>query len=195
VLDFEILDSEALGAFITADARGPSPEARRIIVSLELLRRADNLEQLGTSAPNIDVVIVDEAHHMRSPGRASNALGEVLSSLAETLIFLTATPLNLGRADFFQLMHLLVPEEFPQYDTFEDCGIDPHVVASSSTVETGTPPMCVGDTSGASPRGSATATSRCACPIGCGPSEARASRRSMSTATLAARPGACRVRR
>lgn len=42
----------------------------------------------------------------------------MLSNLGETVLFLTATPLNLGRDDFFQLMHLLVPEEFSDYRTF-----------------------------------------------------------------------------
>jgi len=55
---------------------------------------------------------------MRNLGTATNTLGEVLTGLAETVVFLTATPLNLGRDDFFQLMRLLVPEEFPQFDTF-----------------------------------------------------------------------------
>jgi hypothetical protein len=82
------------------------------------MRRAENLEALGTAAPSIDVVIVDEAHHMRNLGTATNELGDVLTGLAETVVFLTATPLNLGRDDFFQLMRLLVPEEFPQLDTF-----------------------------------------------------------------------------
>ena len=56
----------------------PSPEPRRVIASLELMRRAENLEALGTAAPSLDVVIVDEAHHMRNLGTATNDLGEVL---------------------------------------------------------------------------------------------------------------------
>jgi superfamily II DNA or RNA helicase len=118
LLDFEVLDGAGFRDFVAADVDGPSPEPRRVIASLELMRRAENLELLGTAAPSLDVVIVDEAHHMRNLGTATNALGEVLTSLAETVVFLTATPLNLGRDDFFQLMRLLVPEEFPQFDTF-----------------------------------------------------------------------------
>ena len=118
LFDFEVLDGQGFREFVTADRGGPSPEPRRVIASLELMRRAENLEALGTAAPSLDVVIVDEAHHMRNLGTATNELGEVLTGLAETVVFLTATPLNLGRDDFFQLMRLLVPEEFPQLDTF-----------------------------------------------------------------------------
>ncbi|MEN3284721.1 MAG: hypothetical protein V7607_5861 [Solirubrobacteraceae bacterium] len=118
LIDFEVLDGPSFRDFVSSDADGPSPEPRRVIASLELMRRAENLEALGTAAPSIDVVIVDEAHHMRNLGTATNQLGEVLTGLGETVLFLTATPLNLGRDDFFQLMRLLVPEEFPQFDTF-----------------------------------------------------------------------------
>ncbi|XAY07873.1 DNA helicase [Paraconexibacter sp. AEG42_29] len=118
LFDFEVVDGQGFRDFVAMDADGPSPEPRRIIASLELMRRAENLEALGTYAPALDVLIVDEAHHMRNIGTATNELGEVLTGLAETAVFLTATPLNLGRDDFFQLMRLLVPDEFPQFDTF-----------------------------------------------------------------------------
>lgn len=119
LLDFTVVDGTGFRDFVAADAEGPSPEPRRVIASLQLMRREENIEALGTYAPKLDVVIVDEAHHMRNAGTATNELGEVLTGLAETAIFLTATPLNLGRGDFFELMRLLVPEEFPEHDTFE----------------------------------------------------------------------------
>jgi superfamily II DNA or RNA helicase len=118
LFDFEVLDGSSFREFIAADSNGPSPEPRRVIASLELMRRAENIAALGEQTPNLDVVIVDEAHHMRNLGTATNDLGDVLSSLADTVVFLTATPLNLGRDDFFNLMHLLVPEDFPQRDMF-----------------------------------------------------------------------------
>jgi superfamily II DNA or RNA helicase len=118
LFDFEVIDGRGFREFVQADRDGPSPEPRRIIASLELMRRSENLEALGTAAPHFDAVIVDEAHHMRNVETATNDLGEVLVGLAETVVFLTATPLNLGRHDFFQLMHLLVPEEFPDQATF-----------------------------------------------------------------------------
>lgn len=118
LLDFTVVDGDGFRAFVAADSGGPTPEPQRIIASLQLMRRAENLEALGTHAPKLDVVIVDEAHHMRNAGTATNELGEVLTTLAETAIFLTATPLNLGRGDFFELMRLLVPQEFPEQDTF-----------------------------------------------------------------------------
>ena len=118
LFDFDVVDGPGFREFVFADRGGPNPEPRRVIASLELMRRAENLEALGTAMPNLDVVIVDEAHHMRNVGTATNELGDVLAGVAEYLVFLTATPLNLGRHDFFELMRLLVPEEFPQLETF-----------------------------------------------------------------------------
>ena len=68
LIDFHRRRLPSCREFTTADAHGPSPEPRRIIASLELLRRADNLELLGTGAPALDVVVVDEAHHLRNVG-------------------------------------------------------------------------------------------------------------------------------
>ena len=141
LIDFEVVDSQRFREFVNADQQGPSPEPRRIIASLELMRRADNLELLGTVAPQLDVVIVDEAHHLRNVGTATNALGDVLTRLAETVVFLTATPLNLDRADFFQLMRLLVPQEFPQLETFTAV-IEPNAYLNAALrrLRTGWPP-------------------------------------------------------
>jgi ATP-dependent helicase HepA len=118
LMDFDVLDSARLREFLRTDLGGPAPLPSRLIGSLELLRRSEMLEALGTSAPQFDAVIVDEAHHMRNASTSSNTLGEVLGRLGEVVVFLTATPLNLDRADFYQLMHLLVPEEFPSPETF-----------------------------------------------------------------------------
>ena len=90
-----------------------------VISSLQTLRGAAALEVLEDAGIDFDIVIVDEAHHMRNPWTRSNALGDHLGSVADTMIFLTATPLNLGRQDFFELLRLLVPEEFEDYASFE----------------------------------------------------------------------------
>src|SRR3954452_19278813 len=42
LFDFEVLDGPAFRQFVYADLDGPSPEPRRIIASLELMRRAEN---------------------------------------------------------------------------------------------------------------------------------------------------------
>ena len=89
------------------------------ICSLERLRVWPGLERLEEDklAPPFDLVIVDEAHAFRNARTKSHALGVLLSNWADALIFLSATPLNLGNDDLFSLLELLAPGEFEdRYD-------------------------------------------------------------------------------
>ncbi len=117
-LDFEIYDGPSLRNEINELNRLGDSAPLRGIASLELLRRAENIEALDQAKPTLDMVIVDEAHHMRNSGTMSNVLGDYLSSLSEAMVFLTATPLNLGERDFYELLHLLVPQEFNDFESF-----------------------------------------------------------------------------
>ncbi len=88
------------------------------VVSLERLRNKKLVTELNDLHPRFDLVIVDEAHYLRNNSTRSYALGEILSEWAETLLFLSATPLNLGNDDLYNLLHLLVREEFGDKHTF-----------------------------------------------------------------------------
>jgi len=69
-----------------------------------------DLERLGEIGPHFDLVIVDEAHAFRNTDTRSFALGALLADWTDALIFLSATPLNLGNDDLFNLLQLLAPE-------------------------------------------------------------------------------------
>lgn len=88
-------------------------------VSLESLRSADVLERLNRTQPRFDLIIVDEAHYLRNRDTRSYELGELLSEWADVLLFLSATPLNLGTDDLFNLLNLLADDQFPDTWTFE----------------------------------------------------------------------------
>lgn len=89
------------------------------VAGLETLRSEIVLERLRDVSPTFDLVIVDEAHHMRNRGTKSHQLGEFLSEAAEAMLFLTATPLNLGTTDLFNLLNLLSPEDFDSDAIFD----------------------------------------------------------------------------
>ncbi|MEV7226955.1 helicase-related protein [Polymorphospora sp. NPDC051019] len=89
------------------------------VVSLESLRSADHvLEQLTKVNPRFDLVIVDEAHYLRNQQSRSHALGRLLADWSDYLIFLSATPLNLGNNDLFNLMSLLDEGQFSDQAIF-----------------------------------------------------------------------------
>jgi len=94
------------------------------IVGLQLLRREEYLRALQEidskrGEPLFELVIVDEAHHMRNSETDSHELGSILSSMTEMMLLLSATPLNLRNEDLFNQMHILNPAAFPDIDTFE----------------------------------------------------------------------------
>lgn len=83
------------------------------IISLESIRTNKILERLESLVPHFDLVIVDEAHHMRNFGRKQRKAGVHLSSSSTAMIMLTATPVHLGNENLFSLFNILDEEDFP----------------------------------------------------------------------------------
>lgn len=111
-LETERLDADLLDEMLEQFETDRVPARFRAVCSLERLRIWDGLDRLNSLAPHFDLIIVDEAHALRNLGTRSHALGAQLSDWAGTLLFLSATPLNLGNADLFNLLELLNPDEF-----------------------------------------------------------------------------------
>ena len=70
--------------------------------------------------PLFDLVIFDEAHHLRNPETQNNAGAQLIKSAAEHLLFLSATPINLKNRDLFSLLNLIDPETFEDQTTLEE---------------------------------------------------------------------------
>ncbi len=95
-------------------------EASRLIAPLDWLAVPGRLELL--LAEPWDLVIVDEAHHLRwSPHHASPEYQavEALASQCEGLLLLTATPLREGPETEFGLLRLVDPERFADLSRFK----------------------------------------------------------------------------
>jgi superfamily II DNA or RNA helicase len=60
--------------------------------------------------PRFDLVIVDEAHHIRNPETQAHRAVRFFCDHAEAVLFLTATPIQLGSADLFVLLNALRPD-------------------------------------------------------------------------------------
>lgn len=130
--DFRPLNGSALKYCFreaAADLSWPS-EYSRAIAHLELLRIEENLggtdsrrhttPGLLTLPPEVrfDLVIVDEAHHLRNPGTNSYELARFLCAASEAVLFLTATPVHIGATNLHALLALLRPDLFPDEATF-----------------------------------------------------------------------------
>ncbi|MFW9942738.1 MAG: SNF2-related protein, partial [Candidatus Thorarchaeota archaeon] len=98
-----------------------------IICSLQFARNRKYIELL--SKISWDIVIFDEAHHLRrylinaTTGRYRETLNyelaRNLSSTCESLLLLTATPLQLNSFELYSLIELIHPEIFSSYSDFE----------------------------------------------------------------------------
>ncbi|MCY4495166.1 MAG: DEAD/DEAH box helicase, partial [Acidimicrobiaceae bacterium] len=105
--ELEELDRPRLDELLERVDEDRMPSRFAGVCSLERLRVWSGLEDLAELAPRFDLVIVDEAHAFRNSETRSHALGALLSDWADALIFLSATPLNLGNEDLFSLLQLL----------------------------------------------------------------------------------------
>ena len=80
--------------------KSPSAEFARFI------REMENEEKL------IDLLVVDEAHHMRNAETATHRLGQLMRAVSDYVVLLSATPVHNHSTDLFSLLRLIDPEMF-----------------------------------------------------------------------------------
>lgn len=81
--------------------------------------------------PRFDLVIVDEAQHIRNESTFSHQCVRFFCDSAEAVLFLTATPLEMGSNDLFVLLNLLRPDLVRDLPTFESMAApNPHINAA-----------------------------------------------------------------
>lgn len=110
--------------------RQHQPHARAIICSLQGLRPSkdwatDGQGKAGRAANRLaaflderqhetlfDLTVIDEAHYLRNDETSSSVLGKLLRPVSEHLVLLSATPVNTGNDDLFNLVKLVDPQQF-----------------------------------------------------------------------------------
>ncbi len=100
----------------------PFDAHRRVVLSLPLLVREPWLAERAIGS-GIDLLIVDEAHHLRRPpghpGTPEYRAVRPIADAARHALLLTATPLEDDAHGFFRLIQLLRPDELPDEAAFE----------------------------------------------------------------------------
>ena len=128
--DFLPLDGDALRYCIKeTDYEGEWPDRyQKCIIPYSLFDKANvdgndkknnrlGLLQLDPP-PHFDLIIVDEAHHIRNTNTFAYKAVKMFSENAEAVVFLTATPVQLEYDDLFVLLNLIRPDLFPDKDAF-----------------------------------------------------------------------------
>lgn len=102
-----IINYEKIRSFKTEDKDG-----KKTIETNPLLNHFLKSER------SIDFVICDEAHRLRNRSTMAFRGAEVLFERAKAIVMLTATPIMISEENLFNLLSLLQPERFPDYQTF-----------------------------------------------------------------------------
>lgn len=91
---------------------------KNIIVSYHSLRDDTIIELLKDTALYIDVLIMDEAHTFRNSETSTFESAALVTSLAEHILFLSATPMQNKLSDLFNLLSLLDEDSFLDEEHF-----------------------------------------------------------------------------
>jgi len=140
---FVLLDEKRLADVAKDYGAGFNPfdAHRRAIVGMATLAASPRLTEQAVEA-GVDLLVVDEAHHLRRPpghpGSSEYRAVAPIAALGRHVLLLTATPLEDDAHGFFRLLQLLRPEEFP-----EDASIEEHL---SRLERSGPLPACTSAT-------------------------------------------------
>jgi hypothetical protein len=109
----------SIGSIESLRARRPKTEDAERPVGPRQLLAAFLAEHESTDGSElVDLVVIDEAHYSRNPATAANYLASFLASASFHLVLLTATPIQLGSENLFQLLTLLDAHRYANLDVF-----------------------------------------------------------------------------
>jgi superfamily II DNA or RNA helicase len=133
-LRFDIFRAEQLKEFLRRYAEDQDLELRAIC-SLESFRSPAVMQEWEAIAPPLDMLVIDEAHHLKNSDTKAHKACRVAVESADAVLALTATPIQVGSRDLFNLLSLLDAEEFASFEFFEACMLfNRHIVAAEQKI-------------------------------------------------------------
>lgn len=113
-------DSQARGFAIVASLQGLRPPRRWEEDNLQYpaAKLASFLRAVENEERTVDLLVIDEAHHLRNPETQTYELGNLCKNVSEYTVLLTATPIHNRNRDLFSLLRLLDPDTFVRMEDF-----------------------------------------------------------------------------
>lgn len=144
---FTAIDGDTLRYCIKeTDYDGEWPEKlKKAVIPYSLFDRV-NIEGVATGRkahlglmqldppPKFDLVIVDEAHHIRNTETYAYKAVKYFTENANAVIFLTATPVQLEYDDLFVLLNLLRPDLIIDKETFHEMAVPNASINKATTI-------------------------------------------------------------
>ena len=90
------------------------------VIGMEVIRDSAIRERMEEVGAHFDLVIIDEAHHLRNQSTQMHRVGLVLSNYAEAMLMLSATPINIRQEDLYHLLHILDGGEFSNMQMMDE---------------------------------------------------------------------------
>lgn len=121
-MQFTILDEERCMALEEGEHGNPFDSAQLVLCALSWLAHSQIRLEQALSA-NWDILVVDEAHHLRwtsTEVSSSYACVEALAKNIPSLLLLTATPEQLGIDGHFARLRLLDPDRYYDLRKFQE---------------------------------------------------------------------------
>jgi superfamily II DNA or RNA helicase len=138
-IDADIFGAKDVLSRFESAVRRPDTASFAIITSLEGLRPGKQFDELPDGKrrprdqiaammrqidvdgdePLLDLVIFDEAHYLRNPTTQSHLLARLLIEASKHTVMLSATPVQIGSENLFNLFKLLDPDQIVNSDEFD----------------------------------------------------------------------------
>ncbi|HAO99590.1 MAG TPA: RNA polymerase-binding ATPase, partial [Fibrobacteres bacterium] len=118
---FTVLDEDLCRAEEKGDSsKNPFADRQTVLCAVDFLAASPRRVEQAVAA-GIDLLIVDEAHHLQWSAEKSSpeyAAVEKLAAAANGVLLLTATPIQLGQAGHFARLRLLDPDRFSNLNAY-----------------------------------------------------------------------------
>ena len=89
------------------------------IINYDKFRSKKNLAYFEENAIAFDLIVFDEAHHLRNTTNAKAALKH-FTSISKAIVMLTATPIMTSLENLYSLINLLDEKEYSKYEVFRN---------------------------------------------------------------------------